>query len=187
MSAINRYYSNERYDSREKFLAKGIKCVFISYQKDDSTQARKVADYLKDADIEVYFDEYDKELRIHRQSNKPQEVTKSILTGINNSSDMLVIVSLTTMKSNWVPFEIGFGYDKTTLSVLCLAGIPKGGLPEYLRTVPIIRDIYDLNNRIGTMKNKETKLLVETRILSDFNYSYNPLKNVMDSLIVDKY
>ena len=33
---------------------------------------------------------------------------------------MLVIVSPTTMKSNWVPFEIGFGYDKTELSVLTL-------------------------------------------------------------------
>lgn len=59
---------------------------------------------------------------------------------------MLVLVSPNTLYSTWVPFEIDYGHDKTELFVLCLKGIQKGGLPGYVKTAKVIRDIYDLNN-----------------------------------------
>ena len=168
-------------------MALGVKCVFISHQKRDSDAARKVADYLENAGIDVYFDEYDGELRISHQSGNPIDVTKAILNGINNSSHMLVIVSPNTLSSTWVPFEIGYGYDKTELGILCLKGIPKGSLPEYVRTAPIVRDIYDLNNLIGRLTGKQSEVLLETKMMSDYNNSSNPLFSVMDSIINDQY
>lgn len=185
--ALNRFYYPTKYKSRQEVVALGVKCVFIAHQNKDKDQARKVADYLQNAGIDVYFDEYDSELRIHHQSNNPKKVTEAICNGINNSSHMLVIVSPNTINSAWVPFEIGYGFEKTDLGVLCLKGIPKGSLPEYIRTAPIIRDIYDLNNLITRLTGRKTEILLETKMMSDYGSYTNPLSNVMDGLINDTY
>ena len=187
MAALNRFYWPTKYKSRAEVLSLGIKCVFIAHQQRDKIAAKKIADYLIGAGVDVYFDEYDTELRGHHQSKNPKEVTNSILKGINNSSDMLVIVSPNTMTSTWVPFEIGFGYDKTSLSALCLKGIPKGKLPEYLRTVPIIRDVYDFNNRIVSFTGTTSEQLMKGGVVRDHSYSYHPLNDVMDSFNLDTY
>jgi hypothetical protein len=185
--ALNRYYYPTKFESRNKVLSLGIKCVFISHQQKDKDAAKKIADYLIKADIDVYFDAYDGDLRIHHQSNNAKAVTDSIRKGINNSSHMLVLVSPNTLHSTWVPFEIGYGYDKTDLFVLCLKGIPNGGLPEYIRTAKIIRDIYDLNNFTGDISGLGKDILLKANMISDFNSNINPLVNVMDTLISETY
>lgn len=185
--ALNRYYYPTKYDSRNKVLSLGIKCVFISHQQKDKDAAKKIADYLIKTGVDVYFDAYDGDLRIHHQSNNAKAVTDSIRKGINNSSHMLVLVSPNTLYSSWVPFEIGYGYDKTELFVLCLKGIPKGGLPEYARTATIVRDIYDLNNLISRISKINKEILLETKMMSDYGNYTNPLSGVMDTLINDPY
>lgn len=187
MAGLNRFYYPTKYQSRSQILALGVKCVFISYQRKDREAAIKIAEYLQGAGIDVYIDIYDKELKIQHQNGNPKEVTKAICNGINNSSHMLVLVSPDTMVSTWVPFEIGYGYDKTDLGVLCLKGIPKGKLPEYVRTATIVRDIYDLNGLIERLSGKKKELLLETKMMSDYNSYSNPLLSVMDSLIRDSY
>ncbi|MDN3657830.1 toll/interleukin-1 receptor domain-containing protein [Ferruginibacter paludis] len=185
--ALNRFYYPTKFKTRNDFLLLNVKCVFISYQQKDKNEAKQVADYFQNAGIDVYFDEYDTELRIHHQGNNPKKVTESICNGINNSSHMIVIVSPNTVNSSWVPFEIGYGFEKTDLGVLCLKGIPKGSLPEYIRTAPIIRDIYDLNNLIGRLTGKPREVLLETKMMSSYDSGQNPLTRVMDSLINDQY
>jgi hypothetical protein len=187
MAALNRFYYPTKYNSRSQVVSLGIKCVFISHQKADKVAAKKVADYLMNAGIDVYFDEYDKELGIHHQLNNPKGVTDSIRKGINNSSHMLAIVSPYTLNSSWVPFEIGYGFDKTDLGVLCLKGIPIGKLPEYVRTAPIVRDIYDLNKLISTLSGSSENILVEARKIKTSSDYYNPLNTVMDNLLNDRY
>ena len=54
--ALNRYYYPTKYESRNKVLSLGIKCVFISHQQKDKDAAKKIADYLIEAGIDVYFD-----------------------------------------------------------------------------------------------------------------------------------
>ena len=161
-------------------------CIYFISKKDKDA-AKKIADYLLNAGIDVYFDEYDSDLKIQHQSENPKGVTKSICNGINNSSHMIVVVSPYTLTSTWVPFEIGYGYDKTELNVLCLKGIPKGSLPEYVRTAPIIRDIYDLNSYICSLTGKTKERLIETKMFSVYDSIYNPLSSVMDSCINDSY
>lgn len=187
MPGLNRFYLETKYKRRSEFLSQGIKCVFISHQKKDRVQAKEIADYLIQVDIDVYFDEYDKELRLHHEENKPRLVTDSILEGINNSSHMLVLVSPNTIKSQWVPFEIGYGYNKTQLSVMCLKGIPKGGLPAYIRTAKIVRDLYDLDSLIPDLSKSKVTLLKEQRKFFSYGDYSHPLKGVMDSLISDQY
>jgi len=185
--AINRFYYPIKYESRAKVLALGVKCIFISHQQKDKEAAKKIADYLLAAGIDVYFDEYDKDLKIQNQGKNPKRVTQAICNGINNSSHMLVVVSPNTLLSTWVPFEIGYGFEKTDLAVLCLKGIPKGGLPEYIRTAKIIRDIHDLNVLITSTTGKSKEILLETKMMSNYNNHLNPLASVMDSIISDQY
>jgi len=184
--AINRY-NYTKHTSRSSFLALGIKCVFISHQQKDKEAAKKIADYLITAGIDVYFDDYDKDLKIHHQSNNPKAVTDAIRTGINNSSHMLVVVSPNTLYSTWVPFEIGYGYDKTDIFVTCLKGIPTGGLPEYIRTAKVVRDIYDINIFIGNIMQIDKEHLLKSNLIEDFNSLNNPLVSIMDRLISDQY
>ena len=181
--ALNRYYYPTKYESRSQVVALGVKCVFLSHQQKDKESAKRIADYLVEAGVDVYFDAYDSDLKIHHQSNNAKAVTDSIRKGINNSSDMLVLVSPNTLYSTWVPFEIGYGFDKTDLCVLCLKGIQKGGLPEYIKTARIIRDIYDLNNLVGDISGLGKDILLKFNKIEDFNSYLNPLNNIMDSLI----
>lgn len=185
MAGLNRFYYPTKYHSRSQVIALGVKCVFISYQKEDKENAIKIADYLMSINIDVYIDRYDAELRIHHQNNNPKAVTDAICKGINNSSHMITIISPNTLYSTWVPFEIGYGYDKTELSVLCLKGIPKGKLPEYIRTAKIIRDIYDLNILIRSFTGQNRDILEKANAVN-FSAS-NSLSSLMDSIISDTY
>ena len=185
MTGLNRFFYPTKYQSRSQVVALGIKCVFISYQKEDKDSAIQIADYLMSIGIDVYLDRYDSELKIQHQNNNPKAVTRAICNGINNSSHMLTIISPNTLYSTWVPFEIGYGYDKTELCVLCLKGIPKGRLPEYVRTAKIVRDIYDLNVLVISLTGQNRDILEKA---NGVNLSAsNILSSIMDGLINDTY
>lgn len=184
--ALNRYYYPTKYESRSKVLSLGIKCIFISHQQKDKNEAKEIADYFINAGVDVYFDAYDTDLKNSHQISDAKAVTDSIRKGINNSSHMLVLVSPNTLYSTWVPFEIGYGYDKTDLYTLCLKGIPKGGLPEYLKAGKIIRDIWDINYFISNISNQNQEFLFESKKMFSYDKLDNPLRSVMDSLINEK-
>lgn len=155
--------------------------VFISHQKSDRDAAKKIADYLISFGISVYFDEFDRELQQADATNNPQGVVAAIKKGINTSTHMLCVVSPNTLHSQWVPFEVGYGYDQTTLATLTLKGIKTSTLPDYIKTKPIIRDIYDINKFV---KDNGFGRLFESKTFSnDHSSSYHPLSSVMDSII----
>ncbi len=182
--AINRADKSTVFESRNQLLASGIKCVFISYQRADKVAAKRIADFLLGLGIDVYFDEYDKSLKFQYQETNPKLLTQAILEGINNSSHMLVVISPNTLDSKWVPFEIGYGYDKTDVRALCLKGIKIGSLPAYIRTIQVVRDIDDLNNVAAFLSGKGKQMLLESRMMSDPNES-NVLATVMDAYVND--
>jgi len=185
--ASNRYYYTQKVENKAAHFSTNPKCCFISYQSSDREQAKIVADYLLAAGIDVYFDQYDGDLRISNQTKNPKHVVESLCKGINNSSHMIVVLSPVTMSSKWVPFEIGFGYEKTEVLILCLKDILPGTLPEYIRTCKILRDIYDLNGQISKFMNIEKKLLEARNQIKTYNSSENPLTAIMDSLVTDNY
>lgn len=150
--------------------------VFISHQKGDRDAAKKIADYLISVGIQVYFDEFDRELQQAEVANNPQGVVAAIKKGINSSTHMLCVISPNTLYSKWVPFEVGYGYDKTDLKTLTLKGIKNSDLPDYIKTKPIIRDIYDINKFIKDNDGYTTKMV-------SVDYTLHPLSSVMDSII----
>lgn len=178
MPGINRKLINEQTALQRKQL--GIKCVFISHQKADATICRHIADYLKEAGIDVYFDEYDNDLKIYRQSNNAKGVVDSIKKGIQQSSHMLCVISPNTLHSKWVPWEVGYGYDKTTLSALTLKGITDEQLPEYLKTVQLVRGTKTLNDYISNLAGEYKEKMFSSKRLISESTSVHPLDNYLD-------
>lgn len=178
MPGINRKLINEQTALQRKQL--GIKCVFISHQKADATICRHIADYLKGAGIDVYFDEYDNDLKIYRQSNNAKGVVDSIKKGIQQSSHMLCVISPNTLHSKWVPWEVGYGYDKTTLAALTLKGITDEQLPEYLKTVQLVRGTKTLNDYISNLAGEYKERMFSSRRLISESTSGHPLDNYLD-------
>lgn len=172
------YYPKDAYGRIPKPSLESPR-VFISHQKKDSDVAGKIANYLLDAGIDVYFDQYD--TSINRAD--PNSVVNAIRTGIENSSHMLVLISPNTFGSMWVPWEIGYAYNsQVALNVLRLKGVPKDKLPEYLKVVKVILDIWDLNQLISNLTNVTSdQLLTEGRIRK-YSDIIHPLSQFMDSI-----
>ena len=107
---------------------KGTPCIFISYQRDDEKFASDVSDYILSKQIDVYFDKNDSDLKFFNQERDPQKVVNCICNGLNLSDYMLVIISPSTYKSHWVPFEVGYAYDnkKERMKILRHKGIKIG-------------------------------------------------------------
>lgn len=171
-------YLYEKYNKRETIPARYNPRVFISHQKKDSDVANTVAEYLLNAGIDIYFDQYDKSI----DRSDPQSVVTAIRRGIENSSHMLVIFSQNTFGSMWVPWEIGYAYNSpVNLNVLRLKGVTKEQLPEYLKVVKMVMSIYQLNDLISSVRGiSRDNLLMENRTFSE-NNSTHPLSRIMDS------
>lgn len=155
-------------------------CVFISHQKRDIEECKKVAKYLKDAGVDVYLDEYDRTLGELVAQGNSAGVTQRIQEGIQNSTHMLCVISPYTKDSYWVPFEIGYAYDRIDLASLTLRGIREGELPDYLKVKPIIRGIESLNVYVSKIKGRDlNRLIVEGSLKRNYDLDH-PLKEVMD-------
>lgn len=156
--------------------------VFISHQRLDKAEAKKVADYLEACGIEVYFDKYDQQLQSAWLSGDPKGVVNAIRDGVQSSTHMLVLVSTNTLRSEWVPFEIGYGYDNLSVLALTLKGIETNKIPDYIKVVPILRDIYDIDK---FSKEKGNRYLMESRqITKEAGYERHPLYGVMDNIVL---
>lgn len=173
MAGINRALSLNENKTKFNFSA-NVKCVFISHQKNDTVSSKKIADYIINSGIDVYFDEYDNDLRIHRQTNNPNGVVDCIKKGINMSTHMLCIISINTLDSKWVPWELGYGNDKTSQGVLTLKGINHTQLPDYLKTTNIIRGTKSLNVFIQNITGNINV------ILESHSKAIHPLDTVLD-------
>jgi hypothetical protein len=179
MAGINRaekkilLFSESRNTNRDT-------CVFLSHQQKDKEFCRKIADYLIAANIDVYFDENDEDLKLFRQTNRPQGVVDSIKKGINNSSHMLVVVSPDTLTSSWVPWEVGYGYDTTKMNILTLKGISEELLPDYFKTTSVIRGTQSLNKYLADITGRMESLMESLDLLKKSSMIMHPLDTYLD-------
>lgn len=159
-------------------------CVFLSHKKEDKPACRKIADYLSDANVDYYLDEDDFLLQQAAELGNTQEIINRIKKGISESSHMLVVISEKTYKSQWVPFEIGYGHsaiidkseipDKYKLSILTLKNISEKTLPSFMKVGNILRGTKSLNNYICQISNKlEKSMINEVRLFSHSRSSHS--------------
>ncbi|WP_103027208.1 toll/interleukin-1 receptor domain-containing protein [Salinibacter altiplanensis] len=148
--------------SRKTEYREGTPCLFISHKREDTEACKKITDYLLDAGVDVYFDEYDDTLSAIAAAGDENLLTDRITDGINMSTHMLCVVSPQTVDSYWVPFEVGYGYEQTDLGILTLKGIWDSDLPDYMKVMDIVRGIRSLNELIAELFD-EPKFRVKQR------------------------
>lgn len=83
----------------------------------------------------------------------------------------------------WVPWEIGYAYNSSiTLGVLRMKGVAKEKLPEYLKVIKLVSDIWDLNQLISNITNISREQLLNEGRIWKYSDSTNPLYRIMDSI-----
>lgn len=152
--------------------------VFISHQKRDKESTKTITEYSKEIGVKVYFDEYDRELQ--RRMTTQKAVVNALKKEISNSTHILYFISQNALYSKWVPFEVGYEYNKTNLATLTLKGIKNSDLPDYIKVAPIMPHIYDINEFIENKFQK--KYILESRNFSDYKSTYHPLSGMMDTI-----
>lgn len=166
----NRYYLNEQLYPRTE------NCVFISHQKKDKEIAKIIADYISKSGVDIYFDEYDRS--INRAD--PNSVVNAIKTGIKCSSHMLCILSQNALDSKWMPWEIGYGYDRLHVAGITVKEISKAVLPEYLQIVPVLRGTKSLNTYISKTAGRVEDSMVKEQKIFSATMSNHPLDSILD-------
>ena len=154
-------------------------CVFISHQREDSEACKSIADHFIDAGVDIYFDQYDPVLNALVASGDADRITQHIRDGVNFSTHMICVLSRNTIKSYWVPFEIGYGYDRVILGILTLKGIEDSELPEYMKTTSILRGASSLDQFLLKL-SKERKDYFGGRTVARSTSLSHPLARVLD-------
>lgn len=155
-------------------------CVFISRIRHDTQSCIPIAEYLLDAGIDVYFDQYDRTLEELVREGNADKVTKRIQEGIDQSSHMICVVSSATVNFYWVPFEVGYGYGKLPLGVLTLKGLRDEELPDYLRTTRIIRGTLSFNSFVAELLGDDRRSLEDRLIITKHTDRQHVLDDVLD-------
>jgi len=155
-------------------------CIFISHQRADIEECEKVAEYLIGAGIDVYLDKYDKTLEQLAQEGNPDKLTQRLQKGIDNSTHMICVVSTATIKSYWVPFEVGYGYRHIILGILTLKGIDDADLPDYMKTTKVIRGTKSLNTFVAELLGTKGQVLEEQHVIKSYTAARHPLDDVLD-------
>ena len=191
MEGINRALKDDNLQKAYRELLesvsnKDVPCIFISYQRQDEKYASEVAEYIISKQLDVYFDLEDNDLKQINQTVNPVAVTDAIKKGLNQSDYMIVIVSPTTATSPWVPFEVGYAYDKKgdKMKILRHKGILKSTMPAYLRVKELLNGTVSLNRFLGSIRQRHMiyeKLEKGGKVKSFSEFTSNPLNKYLDN------
>jgi hypothetical protein len=192
-------YNKAKSFSKLEWLSESINvrnrpCMFLSHKHEDKQSCREIAEYLADSEIDYFLDEEDDSLQTAVRQGNPEKITENIKRGIRESTHMLVVVSDKTYKSQWVPFEIGYGHaaiidknmilnerdSKIKLSILTLKDIAETDLPSFMQTGNILRGTKSLNHYIISITGRlEESLKRETKFFSHIE-SRHPLDEILN-------
>ena len=122
--------------------------VFLSYQHSDQTKALELAKYLDQQGREVFVDIYDETLQ-----PGDTRIDNALMTAINNSETMVIVVSDETQGSWWVPWEIGVSTPYRKPRAMFRPTVTRQ-LPAYLKRLERLHDLESVNQWVGLNKGK---------------------------------
>lgn len=141
--------SSIRFTESQTSVSRSV-CVFISHISIDKNAAIAIADYIMNAGFDVYLDVYDVDLQQAVNAGNAGRITEYVERGVENCSHMICLVSENTVRSWWVPYELGFGKKAgKDLATLALRNVPT--LPEYLTIGKILKGTPSLNQYLETL------------------------------------
>lgn len=136
--------------------------VFISHQKDDYRIAKTISEELIKVGVDTYLDGLDKDM----PKGNSEALTRHIRSNLLDCTDVLVLMTLKTKKSWWVPFEIGLAEGNEIPVVTWLTVSEQ--LPEYLDFWPRISALSQLHNYVDFAKKRlNEKVRLQESFLSN--------------------
>jgi MTH538 TIR-like domain (DUF1863) len=156
MPGINRALYENRTLAKSRQLTE-TPCIFLSHISVDKASAVTVGDYIAGkGDIDIYLDINDPDLQNAVSSNDPAGVTRFIERGLSVATHIMCLVSEATVRSWWVPYELGFAKNAGKhLATLKLKGTVD--LPAYLAISEIIRGTESLNSYLTRVRRRLAK------------------------------
>ncbi|WP_404373731.1 toll/interleukin-1 receptor domain-containing protein [Sphingomonas sp. MMS24-J45] len=135
--------------------------VFLSHQAADSVTAAQVARRLKVYhDIDSYLDVIDPYI-----GWRGEDLASHIRLEMGKCTQLLAVVSSSTLASQWVPWEIGVATEKDYPLATYTAGF--GTPPEFLRKWPYLRSDADLDQYALVSKAARSSLLRKRAVLTE--------------------
>lgn len=181
MAGINRALFENRILAKASETS-GKPCIFLSHISVNKPAAIAIGRYImRHGGIDIYLDTNDEDLQQAVSNNDPAGITKFIEQGLSRSTHIMCLISADTVRSWWVPYELGFAKNAGVhLATLKLKG--DISLPAYLEINEIIRGTESLNKYLSKVRRYVEKvaasLLTESLIP---NYSSDhPLDQYLD-------
>ncbi|MBF0235237.1 MAG: toll/interleukin-1 receptor domain-containing protein [Desulfamplus sp.] len=183
MAGINRALLSESIIIAKASLTSEKPCIFLSHVSEDKESVKEIGKYIMNyGDIDIYLDINDTELQIAVNNNDPIGITYFIEKGIRSSTHLMCLYSEKTVRSWWVPYEIGYGKRSSAeVSSLKLKGNVE--LPAYLKISEMLLGTESLNRYL----EKISKKVLTTRGYKQINESLishsaspHPLDNYLD-------
>ena len=181
MAGINRAL----YENR--ILAKacetlGEPCIFLSHISVDKPAVVEIANYITSrGDIDIYLDVNDQDLQQAATAGNAKSVTAFIEAGLSHSTHIMCLVSPSTVRSWWVPYELGFA--KKSGKPLSTLKLKDTELPAYLEISEIITGTKSLNLYLTSVKRGLKKSITFgalTESLVQHSASPHPLDRYLD-------
>jgi hypothetical protein len=163
MAGINRALTENRYFAKASERL-DQPCIFLSHISVDKSATTAIGNYItRQGDIDTYLDVDDQELQNAANTGNAARITQFIERGLSHSTHIMCLVSPDTVRSWWVPYELGFAKKAgKSLSTMKLKG--EVALPAYLEIGEIIRGTKGLNAYLTTIRGTLRKSLTESLI-----------------------
>ena len=139
----------ERIDTFRARLFQQKPDVFVSHKNEDQNNAEIVARAIAASGLKVYLDTWD-------NVEDGPELVDYIESIISNSKSLIAVVSLNTVKSWWVPLEIGVAITREKCIGTYSTTTYITGLPSYLKKWPILKNSEDLKKWCTAQKEDST-------------------------------
>jgi len=132
--------------------------VFISYAHEDLALVDKICDQLATAGLEYFLDKKD--------ISWGGRISSSVQQGLETAGGVVVVISPASVKSQWVPFEIGYA-TALRKPILPFLTHPSIDLPGYLSDLRHISDLDQIETFLGQVSTTGQASVTGDNKLSD--------------------
>ena len=146
--------------------------MFISHNQEDTAIARSIANKLNSLGKDYYLDALDSTI-----CGSGKRLTDHIKTALNDCTDIIVVMTERTKRSQWVFFEVGMATQVgLPISTYLAQNVV---LPDFLDYWPQLRRLQDLSTYVQT---KSEIILESTQFSKAYGIDLNEVSNRQQSI-----
>jgi hypothetical protein len=146
---VSGHVKNEKYKKMK---------AFISYNHSDKDYVKTIRDILEKNGIKYYIDE---------KFEYGEDIKTSVHNSLNDCTHIFVVVSPGSLKSHWVPYEIGYAHGLKEVRVIPLLTHPSLDVYSFISNLKYITDFDEFEKFVISSKDVFKKLPLNYEIEYD--------------------